>query len=57
MLLNLPCDLACEVFLRSQHDVYEFSTKVLGPLPGIQQVHRASELLTLKRAYLRVDAS
>jgi hypothetical protein len=35
--------------------VYEFTTRVLGKLPGIQHVNMASELLTLKRAYLRVD--
>lgn len=50
-------DLVCEVFLRSQNDVYEFTTKVLGQRPGIQQVNMASELLTLKRAHLRVDSS
>jgi len=50
-------DLVCEVFLRSQNDVYEFTTKVLGQRPGIQQVNMASELLILKRAHLRVDSS
>jgi DNA-binding Lrp family transcriptional regulator len=48
-------DLVCEVFLRSQSDVYEFTTRVLGKLPGIQHVNMASELVTLKRAYLRLD--
>lgn len=48
-------DLVCEVFLRSQSDVYDFSTGVLGKLPGIQQVNMAAELLTMKRAHLRVD--
>jgi DNA-binding Lrp family transcriptional regulator len=48
-------DLACEVFLPAKNDVYEFSTRVLGGLPGIQHVYRALELLTVKRAFLRVD--
>jgi DNA-binding Lrp family transcriptional regulator len=50
-------DLVCEVFLPAKDDVYEFSTKVLGDLPGLHHVHRALELLTVKRAFLRLDRS
>lgn len=48
-------DLACELIMRSQHDLYDFMTHVLGKLPGIRQVDMASELVTLKRAYVRVE--
>lgn len=48
-------DMVCEVILRSQADVYDFSSEVLGTLPAIRHVNMASELLTLKRAYMRLD--
>jgi DNA-binding Lrp family transcriptional regulator len=47
-------DLVCEVILRRQSDAYDFFTTVLATLPGIRQVDTASELVTLKRAYLRI---
>lgn len=46
-------DLVCEVIMRNQDDLYEFMTHVLGRLPGIRQVDIASELVTLKRAFVR----
>jgi DNA-binding Lrp family transcriptional regulator len=49
-------DLVCEVILRSQSEVYDFSSQVLGTLPGIHQVNMAAELLAVKRAYLRMEA-
>jgi DNA-binding Lrp family transcriptional regulator len=49
-------DLVCEVILRSQSEVYDFSSQVLGTLPGIHQVNMATELLVVKRAYLRMEA-
>jgi DNA-binding Lrp family transcriptional regulator len=48
-------DLVCETYLRSQEEVYDFSSHVLGRLPGVQQVNMATELLTVKRSFLRVD--
>jgi DNA-binding Lrp family transcriptional regulator len=50
-------DMVCEVILHSQADVYDFSTEVLAKLPGVQHVNMASELLTLKRAYARLDGT
>lgn len=46
-------DLVCEVIMRTQDDLYAFMTHVLGRLPGIRQVDVASELVTLKRAFVR----
>lgn len=48
-------DLFCEVIMRSQEDVYDFMINVLGPLPGIQRVDTASELVTLKRAHVLLE--
>ena len=48
-------DLVCEAYLRSQEEVYDFSVQLLGNLPGVAQVNMATELLTVKRGYLRVD--
>lgn len=50
-------DLVCEVILGSQDDVYDFSTQVLGNLPGIDQVNMATELMTVKRGYLRMGTA
>lgn len=48
-------DLICEIILRSQDDLYAFSTKTLGGLTGIQSVDFGLELQTVKRAHLRMD--
>lgn len=48
-------DMVCEVILRSQADVYDFSSQVLAKLPAITNVNMASELLTFKRAYMHSD--
>lgn len=48
-------DLICEIILRSQDDLYGFSTKTLGSLAGIHSVNFGLELQTVKRAYLRMD--
>jgi DNA-binding Lrp family transcriptional regulator len=47
-------DLICEFILRSQEDLYDFSTRTLGRLPGMQGVDIGLELQTVKRAYLRM---
>jgi DNA-binding Lrp family transcriptional regulator len=47
-------DLICEIILRSQEDLYDFSTRTLGRLPGMQGVDVGLELQTVKRAYLRM---
>jgi len=47
-------DLICEVILRTQDDLYDFSTRTLGQLPGVQGVDVGLELQTIKRAYLRM---
>lgn len=48
-------DLVCETYLRSQAEVYDFSTQLLGRLPGVAQVNIATELSTAKRGYVRVN--
>lgn len=50
-------DMVCEVILRSQADVYDFSSQVLAKLTAIRNVNMASELLTFKRAYIHLDAT
>lgn len=46
-------DLVCEVILRSQDDLYAFSTETLGALDAVRQVDFALELATVKRGYFR----
>jgi DNA-binding Lrp family transcriptional regulator len=46
-------DLICEVILRSQDDLYAFSTETLGALTAVRQVDFALELATVKRGYFR----
>lgn len=46
-------DLICEVILRSQDDLYTFSTETLGALPAVRHVDFALELATVKRGYFR----
>ena len=46
-------DLTCEVILRSQDDLYAFSTETLADLPAVRQVDFALELATLKRGFFR----
>jgi DNA-binding Lrp family transcriptional regulator len=46
-------DLICEVILRSQDDLYAFSTETLGALPAVRRVDFALELATVKRGYFR----
>jgi DNA-binding Lrp family transcriptional regulator len=46
-------DLTCEVILRSQDDLYAFSTEALAALPGVREVDFALELATLKRGFFR----
>jgi len=48
-------DLVCEIILPSHTDLFQFLTNVLGALSGIRQIDTATELLTLKRAFLRTD--
>lgn len=48
-------DLVCEIILPSHTDLFHFLTDVLGGLAGIRQIDTATELLTLKRAFLRTD--
>lgn len=48
-------DLICEIILRSQDDLYDFSTKTLAGLNGVHSVNFALELQTVKRAHLRMD--
>lgn len=48
-------DLICEIILRSQDELYDFSTKTLAALRGIHSVNFALELQTVKRAHLRMD--
>jgi DNA-binding Lrp family transcriptional regulator len=45
-------DLVCEVILRSGDAVFEFFTRFLGELAGIQQMDSASELVTIKRGFV-----
>jgi DNA-binding Lrp family transcriptional regulator len=48
-------DLICELILRSQDELYEFSTQILGALSGVRGVDIGLELRTIKRAYLRMS--
>lgn len=48
-------DLICETILRSQDELYEFSTRTLGGLTGVRGVDIGLELQTVKRAYLRIQ--
>jgi DNA-binding Lrp family transcriptional regulator len=48
-------DLICELILRSQDELYEFSTQTLGGLSGVRGVDIGLELRTIKRAYLRMS--
>jgi DNA-binding Lrp family transcriptional regulator len=50
-------DLACEVILRSADDLYDFTTKVLGGLEGVQRTVIAHELATYKRAYMHAGSA
>lgn len=50
-------ELICEAILRSQDDLYDFSTRTLGQLPGVQGADVGIELQTVKRAYLRMGES
>jgi DNA-binding Lrp family transcriptional regulator len=50
-------DLACEVILRSPDDLYDFTTKVLGGLEGVQRSVIAHELATYKRAYMHAGSA
>lgn len=45
-------DLVCEVVLHSHEDLYDFCTRKLGALPGVQQVNANLKLRTIKQAYL-----
>jgi DNA-binding Lrp family transcriptional regulator len=49
-------DLAAEVILRSEEDLYDFRTSVLGRMKGIRQIDVALELRTVKRAYLSMES-
>lgn len=49
-------DMICETILRSQDDLYEFSTRTLGQLPGIKSVDVGLELQTVKRAYVPISS-
>lgn len=46
-------DLTCEVILRSQDDLYTFSTETLAALPAVRAVDFALELATVKRGFFR----
>ena len=48
-------DLICEAILRTQEDLYNFSTRTLGQLPGVRGADVGIELQTVKRAYLRMS--
>ena len=50
-------DLACEVILRSPDDLYDFTTRALGGLAGVQRAVISHELVTVKRAYMEVASS
>lgn len=47
-------DLICEIILRSRADLYDFSTQVLGQLPGMQGIEIGLEFQSVKRAYVRM---
>jgi DNA-binding Lrp family transcriptional regulator len=50
-------ELICEAILRSQEDLYDFSTRTLGQLPGVRGADVGIELQTVKRANLRTGES
>ena len=50
-------DVACEVILRDQDELYRFNIDVLGALDGIRRVEVGLELQTVKRAYLPVSGA
>lgn len=47
--------LLVEVYLATAADVYDFTTRVLGEIDGITEVHVWTELIAVKRAYVRLD--
>jgi DNA-binding Lrp family transcriptional regulator len=47
--------LLVELNLATATDVYDFTTTVLGRIDGISEVHIWTELVALKRAYVRLD--
>lgn len=47
-------DLICEVVLRSEENLYEFCTDVLGGLPGMREVNVNLKLRTVKQAYVHL---
>jgi DNA-binding Lrp family transcriptional regulator len=47
--------LLLEVNLATASDLYDFTTRVLGEIGGISQVRIWTELIALKRAYIRLD--
>lgn len=47
--------LLMEVDLATAADVYDFTTRVLGEIDGISEVRIWTELIALKRAYIRLD--
>lgn len=47
-------DLICEVVLRSEEDLYEFCTGVLGRVPGVREVNVNLKLRTVKQAYVHL---
>lgn len=48
-------DLVCEIILPGHTDLFQFLTNVLGALSGIRQIDTVTELVTLKRAFLRTN--
>lgn len=47
--------LLVELNLATVSDVYDFTTRVLGEIDGVSEVHFWTELIALKRAYVRLD--
>jgi DNA-binding Lrp family transcriptional regulator len=47
--------LLVEVNLATASDVYDFTTRVLGEIDGISEINIWTELIALKRAYIRLD--
>ena len=47
--------LLLEVNLATPSDVYDFTTRVLGEIDGISEVRIWTELIAVKRAYIRLD--
>jgi DNA-binding Lrp family transcriptional regulator len=47
--------LLAEVNLPTASDVYDFTTRVLGGIDGISEVHIWTELIAVKRAYVTLD--